>query len=113
MSGIGSPIRIRVVRSKYLQFAAWLCDPVQLSDETKHIRNVLDHVAANDLFKLIVAERIGKGSEIVNDVCMASRVRVDADRAGKLVLTTANIKNFFLSRCRCSFHHALDSEQRG
>ena len=69
---------------------------MQLGDETKHIRNVLDHVTTNDLFKLIVAEWIRKGAEIVNDVCVASRICIDADRAGKFVLTAADIKNFFL-----------------
>jgi hypothetical protein len=53
-------------------------------------------VTANDLFKLIVAERIGEGSKIVNDVSMAQPVRIDANRAGKFVLTTANIKNAFV-----------------
>ena len=96
MSWIGSPIRVGIVRSNDLQSATGLRDPVQLSDETNHIRNVLDHMTANDLFKLIVAERIRERSEIVNDVCMASRVRVDADRAGKFVLTTTNIKNSLL-----------------
>jgi len=57
---------------------------------------MLDHVPANDLFKLIVLEWIRKGSEIVNYICMTLRIRIDADRAGKLVLTTPNIKNAFL-----------------
>ncbi len=69
---------------------------MQLRDETDYIRNVLDYVTTNDLFKLIVAERIGKGSKIVNNVCMAQRVCINTDRAGKFVLTTANVKNFFL-----------------
>ena len=57
---------------------------------------MLDYVTANDLFKLIVAERIRKVAEIVNDICMAQRIRIDADRAGKFVLTTANIKHSLL-----------------
>ena len=96
MSWIGRPIRVGIVWSNDLQSAAGFRDPVQLCDETKHIWNVLDHMTANDLFKLIVAERIRECSEIVNDVCMASRVRVDADRAGKFVLTTTNIKDLLL-----------------
>ena len=110
MSWISGPIGIRVVRRKDFQSTARFCDPVQFRNEAKYVRNVLDHVATNDLFKLIVAERIRERSEIVNDVCMTSRVRVDADGAGKLVLTTANVEDVFLSRCRCSFDHALGSE---
>ena len=54
---------------------------------------MLDDVVTDDLFKFIVAERIGKGAEIVNDICVAARVCVNADRAGKFVLTAADVKN--------------------
>ena len=91
---ISGQIRIGIVRSNNLHSAAWLCDPVQLCDKPQHVRNMFDHVTTNDLFELIVAERIRKGSEIVNDVSMAQRIRIDADRAGEFVLTTANIKHF-------------------
>jgi hypothetical protein len=60
---------------------------------------MLDHVPANNLFKLIVGEWIRKVSEIVNYICMTPRIRIDAERAGKLVLTTANIKNSFRRDC--------------
>ena len=98
MSWVGRPIRIRVVWGKDLQPAAGFGDAVQLSYKTKHIRNMLDDVATDDLFKFVVAERIGERTEIVNDVCMAARVCIDADRAGKLVLTAADIKNSFPCR---------------
>lgn len=82
-----------------LQSTAGLRDAMQLRDESKNIGNVLDDVATNDLFKLIVAEWIWKGPEIVNDICMAQRIRIDAKRAGKFVLATADIENCFF-RCR-------------
>lgn len=84
------------MRCNDLYSATRLRDAMQLRDETKHVRNVLDHMTANNFFKLIVAERVRKGPKIVNDVGMAQRVRIDADRAGKFVLATTNIKNSFL-----------------
>ena len=83
------------MRRNDLQPSAGFCDPVQLRHKTKHVGNMLDHVAANDLFKLIVVKRIWKGSEIVNDVCMTQRVCIDANCAGKLVLTAADIEHTF------------------
>lgn len=69
---------------------------MQLINEAKHIRNMFDHMATNDLFKFIVSEWVWKRSEIVNDISMAQAVRIDADRSGKLILTTTDIKNFLL-----------------
>lgn len=81
--------------SKDLQPPAGLGDAVQFSHKSKHIRNMLDDVSTDDLFKFIVAERIRERAEIVNDVCMTAWIRIDANRAGKLVLTAADIKNSF------------------
>ena len=75
---------------------------MQLSDETKNIGNVLDDVSTNDFFELIVVEGVREAAEIVNDVGVTSRVRIDADRAGIFVLSTANIKNLFLC---CAVDH--------
>ena len=83
-----------------LYFAARSRDAMQLIHETEHIGNMLDHMTTNDLFKLIVTERIRKRAEVVNDVGMTRRVCIDADCAGKLILTTADIKNFLPRRCR-------------
>ena len=69
---------------------------MQLRYETEHVRHVLDYVSTNDLFKFIVAERIRKVSEVVNHISVTQTIRVDTDRAGILVLTTADIKNSFL-----------------
>jgi len=86
------------VWSNDLQPSPGFGDAVQFSDKTKHIRNMLDDVAADDLLKFIVAEGIGKGTEVVNDVRMAARICIDADRAGEFVLTAADIKNSFPCR---------------
>ena len=84
------------MRSNDLQLAAGLCDSMQLIHEAEHVGNMLDNVTTNYFFKLIISERVGKNSEIVNDICMTRSIRVDTDRAGKLVLTTTNIKDFLL-----------------
>ena len=54
MSGVRRPIRVRVVWSKDLQPSAGFGDAVQLIYKTKHIRNMLDDVVTDDLFKFIV-----------------------------------------------------------
>src|SRR4026208_2513909 len=105
MRWICCPIGIRIVRSNDLQFATGLRDAMQLIDEAKHIRNMLDHMTANDLFKLIVSEWVWKRSEIVNDVGMTHAIRIDADRSGKLVLTAANVEDLL----PCSIAHAYCS----
>lgn len=69
---------------------------MQLVNETEHIRNMLDHMSTNDLFKLVVSEWIWKRSEIVNNIGMTQTIRVDTNRAGKLVLTTTYVEDLFL-----------------
>ena len=81
------------MRSDDLYFATRLRDAMQLRDEPQHIRHMLDHVTTNYLFKLIISEWIWKRSEIMNDVSVTQKVRIDTDRAGKLVLTTTNVEN--------------------
>ena len=73
---------------------------MQFGDEAQHVRHVLDDVATNYLFEFIVRKRIWERAEIVNDVSMAQSIRVDTDRAGKLILTTADVENLFLRRRR-------------
>lgn len=75
-------------------------DAMQLVNKGKNVRNVLDHMTTDDLLKLVVSERIWKRSQIVNDVCMAQTICIDTNRAGKLILTTADIQNLFLRRAR-------------
>src|SRR6185369_1301247 len=66
---------------------------MQLIDEAKHVRNMFDYMTTNDLFKLIVSEWIWKRSEIMNHISMTHAIRIDADRSGKLVLTTTNVED--------------------
>ena len=83
------------MRRENLQNTAGPRDAMQLVYETKHIGNMLDHVTTNDLIEFVVSERIWTRAEIVNHVCMTQTIRVDADRAGKFVLTTTDIEDLF------------------
>ena len=94
------------MRSDDLQDAAGFGNAVQLGDKTEHVGNMLDDVTTNDLFEFIVSERIWKRSQIVNDVCMTASISIDTDRAWKLVLTTADVENFFL-------HRSVFAQQQG
>src|SRR5215213_10057835 len=80
VSRISCPIGIRVMRRENLQLAARFRDAMKFRHEPENVGNVLYHVTADDLFKLAVVERIRKDSEIVNDVSMTSRIRIDTDR---------------------------------
>ena len=81
---------------------------MQLIHETENVGNMLDHMPANYFFKFIVGEWIRKDPEIVNHICMTQTIRIDADRAGKLILTATDIKDLFPRRCRRStLDHAL------
>jgi len=83
------------MRRENFQNTAGLRDAMQLVNETKHIGNVLDHVTTNDLFEFVISERIWIGAKIVNYICVTQTIRVDADRAGKFVLTTTDIEDLF------------------
>src|SRR5215213_9388724 len=84
------------MRRDNLQLAARFRDAMQFRHEPENVGNVLYHVTADDLFKLVIMERIRKDSEIVNDVSMTSRIHIDTDRAGKFVLATADVQNSLL-----------------
>src|ERR1051326_8401359 len=93
---VSRPVGIRVVRCNDLQSTTGLGDAMKLRHKAHHIRNMLDDVTANDLFKFVVAERIGKASQIMYDVGMTPRIGIDPDRASIFVLTTADIENLLL-----------------
>src|SRR5512145_1980000 len=81
---------------------------MQFIYESENIRHMFDDVTTEDLFKLIVAERIWKLAEIMNDIGVTQRIRVDTNRAGKFVLTATDIENSSFRCCRWStVEHAL------
>jgi len=86
------------MRRNNLQFAARLRDAMQFSDEAEHVRHVLDDVATNYLFEFIISERVWKRSEIMNHISVTHAIRIDADRSGKLVLTTTNVEDLLPGR---------------
>ena len=65
---VSRPVGVGIVRRDNLDDPAGFCYAVKLAHEGHHIRHVLDNVAANDLVKFIVGERIRKYAEIVDDV---------------------------------------------
>ena len=54
--------------------SAWLGYSVELRDESHDVRDMFDDVAAHDLIELIVFERIGNDTEVMNDIGMAAPV---------------------------------------
>ena len=52
--GIGSPIRIRIVRSSNCDASARFRDSMQLSNERHDVGNMFGYMAANDLVEFIV-----------------------------------------------------------
>ena len=95
--GIRWPVGVRIMRCNDLYFATGFRYAMQLIHETEHVRNMLDHVTTNDLFKFVIGERVWKCSEIVNDIGMTKPICIDADRSGKFVLTTTYVEDLFHS----------------
>lgn len=52
----------------------WFSNAVKFANERHDVRNVLDHVATNDLVKFVVAEWIRQHAEIVKDVSIGTRI---------------------------------------
>jgi len=71
---------------------------MEFSYKAEYIGNVLDYMTANNLVELVIIKRIRKDTKIVKDVGVTAWVRVDADGAGKLILTTPDVQNSSWSR---------------
>lgn len=102
------------MRRNDLQSASGPGDAMEFGNEPKYVRHVLDHVTTNDLVELIVSERIWNDAKIMNDISVTARVRVDTDRAGKLVLATTDVQ--YASRNRSgtiAVAHAISSYSKG
>jgi len=71
---IGSPIGIRIMwRYNFYQTFGFGYS-MKLAHKGHDIRNVLNHVAANDEVEIVVGERIRQNAQIVNDVCIGTWV---------------------------------------
>ena len=73
--------------------AAGFRDPIEFGNQREDIRHVLDQMTANDLVKLVVRKWIRDDAQIVNDVRVRLRIRIDSDRSRHLVPAAANVKN--------------------
>jgi hypothetical protein len=91
--GIGGPIRIGMMGCDNLDSPPRLRDPVQLVNEAKDVRDMLDNVATDNFVKFIVTKRIRKDSQIMNDIGLCARVCIHADCAGKFILPASHIQN--------------------
>ena len=80
--------------------AAGLGNAMEFTHEAQHIGHVFDHVATNDLIKFVIRKRIGSDAEIVNHIGLRTRVGVDPNSAGVLILSAANVKNLEGGDCR-------------
>src|SRR5258705_9865721 len=94
MCGVRRPIRIRIMWRDNLKPSARFSDPVQLVHEAQHIRDMLDHVATDYLVELVIIEWVRKVSQVMYEVCLSPRIRIDADGAGKFILPAPYIQNF-------------------
>ena len=74
MSGVGGPIRIRIMRRHNLYQTRWFGYAMKFADKRHDIGDVLDHVTANDLIEFVIGEGIGKYTEVVNHVRISPRV---------------------------------------
>ena len=93
--GICGPIRIRVVWCDYFESPSRLGNSMQLVNESEDVGYVLDDVTTDDLVELVVVKRIGKDAQVMNEIGLSSRIRVDTDRARKLVLPTSYVQNSY------------------
>jgi hypothetical protein len=93
---VSRPVGIGIVRGNDFDGASRSGDAVDLRDKGHHVGHVFDHMTAYDLIKLVGAEGIGQDTQIMNDIGMAARIRVDAYRSGILILTAADIEDSFL-----------------
>lgn len=97
VSRISWPVGIRIVWRDDLDDSAGFSNSMKLTDKSHYVRNMFNHVAADNLIEGIIVKRIRKHSEIVNDVGISSRIRVDSKRAWILVLPAAYIQDFLLA----------------
>jgi len=94
MGWIGGPVRICVVRSDDLNAPTGSGNSMQLTNECHHVGDVFNDVSADDQIKFVVWEWIWQNAEVVNNIGVAARVGVNADRTRKLVLTTTDVQDF-------------------
>jgi hypothetical protein len=68
---------------------------MQLVYESEDVWYVLDDVTTDDLVELVVVKGIGEDTQVMNEIGLSSRIRVDTDRARKLVLPTPYVQNSY------------------
>lgn len=94
---IGRPVRIGIMRRGNPYSTAALGNAMQLRDESHDVGYVLGDMAADHFVELIIFERIGKDTQIVDYIGVGPGIGIHADGARRLVPATADVKN---SLCR-------------
>src|SRR5437763_1143155 len=82
------------MRSDDVDATAGPCDAIQLGNKGHNIRHVFSDVAADNLIKFVIRERIRNDAEVMNHISMAFGIRVDPDRSGRFVPAATNVENF-------------------
>jgi hypothetical protein len=72
---------------------------MKLRDESHYIGNMFNHMPAYYFIEFVIREGIWRLAQIVNDVGIRARIRVDTDRARTLVAPTTYVEDL-LSACR-------------
>lgn len=73
-------------------------DSVKLGDESHHIGNVLDYVAADDFIEFVIGERIRYDSQIMYYIGIGFGIKIYSYCARILVAPAADIENLFAFR---------------
>src|SRR5437762_812678 len=82
------------MRGDYVDATTRLCDAIHLGNKGHNVRHMFCDVAADDLIKFVIRERIRNDAEIMNHISMAFGIRVDPDRACRFVPAATNVENF-------------------
>jgi hypothetical protein len=91
MRRIAERAEIRVVRSRDIDLAVRAKETVKLLHGADDVGDMLYHVNRAHMVERAVRERIRKTVEIAKDIGSRTRDSIDADRAGVLVYTAANV----------------------
>ena len=81
------------MRRDYFDVSAGPGYAMKLGDERHHIGNMFDHMPAYHFIEFVIGKRIWRLAQIVKDIGISARIRVDADRARILVASTTYVQD--------------------
>ena len=98
MSRVAERGNVRVMRRFEDDARARFRYPIKFRHHGRDVREMLDHLIADDQIELIVRKRVRELIEVMNDVSIRLRIDVDPDRARRLMLAATEIED--LQRAR-------------